>query len=151
MDEEALLEKLRLIEALWAGATTPGERKAASNAAERVQARIDAAHEESPQSKFSRAEEFQFSMGDGWTRKLFVALARRHGLEPYRYPRQRRTTVMLRVDKQFLDQTLWPRFKEISSILSSYLSEVTERVISTTIKADGSEAEVRQETLLLED
>ncbi len=145
MDEQELLEKLRLIEALWAGATTPGERNAASNAAQRVQARIDAVHEES-----SQEEEYQFSMGDDWTRKLFVALARRHGLEPYRYPRQRRTTVMLRVDKQFLDQTLWPRFKEVSNILSTYLAEVTDRVISETIKADGGEAEVRHETLLIE-
>ena len=151
MDEQELLEKLRLIEALWAGATTPGERTAAANAAERVQARIDAAHEKSPHAEFSPAEEFQFSMGDGWSRNLFVALARRHGLEPYRYPRQRRTTVMLRVNKQFLDEILWPRFKEISSVLDSYLSEVTERVIANTIKADGSDVEVRQETLLIEE
>ncbi len=146
MDEEELLEKLKLIEALWAGATTPGERNAASNAAQRVQARIDATQEENPQP-----EEYQFCMSDSWSRKIFVALARRHGLKPYRYPRQRRTTVMLRVDKQFVDQTLWPRFQEISNILSTYLAEVTDRVIANTIKADGSEAEVRQETLLIEE
>ncbi len=146
MDEQELLEKLRLIEALWAGATTPGERNAASNAAQRVQARIDATREESPQKI-----EYQFSMTDGWTRKLFVALARRHGLEPYRYPRQRRTTVMLHVEKQFVDQTLWPEYKELADTLREYLSAVTDRVIANTIKADGSEAEVRQETLLLEE
>ncbi len=145
MDEQELLEKLKLIEALWAGATTPGERNAASHAAQRVQARIDAAREESPQKV-----EYQFSMTDGWTRKLFVALARRHGLEPYRYPRQRRTTVMLHVDKQFVDQTLWPEYKELADTLREYLSAVTDRVIANTIKADGREAEVRQETLLIE-
>ncbi|NOZ40257.1 MAG: hypothetical protein GXP24_08535 [Planctomycetes bacterium] len=145
MDEQELLEKLKLIGALWAGATTPGERNAAFNAAQRVQARIDAAQKEA-----SQEEEYQFSMIDGWSRKLFVAMARRHGLEPYRYPRQRRTTVMLRVEKQFLDQTLWPEFKELDDTLCEYLSAVTDRVIANTVKADSSEAEVRQETLLLE-
>lgn len=40
-DEARLLEKLRAIEALFAGATTEGERTAADNARQRIRARID--------------------------------------------------------------------------------------------------------------
>lgn len=40
MDEATLLEKLRKIEALHAGAATEGERDAARAAAERIRARL---------------------------------------------------------------------------------------------------------------
>jgi hypothetical protein len=43
----------------------------------------------------------QFSMPDQWSRQLFMALCRRYGLKPYRYSRQRYTTVMLRAPKEF--------------------------------------------------
>ena len=37
---------------------------------------------------------------------------------------------------------LWPEFEEISDTLESYLSEVTDRVVSQVIHQDSSEAEV---------
>ena len=40
MDEERLLERLRKIEALHEGATTPGEERAAAAARERPRARL---------------------------------------------------------------------------------------------------------------
>ena len=40
MDEEKLIERLRLVEALHAGATTPGERVAAARARERIIERL---------------------------------------------------------------------------------------------------------------
>lgn len=39
-DERALIEKLLRIEALHAGATTPGERAAAANAMDRIRERL---------------------------------------------------------------------------------------------------------------
>jgi hypothetical protein len=47
-------------------------------------------------------EEIQFSMNDLWSRRVFVALLRRYGIRPYRYPRQRHTTVMARMPRRFL-------------------------------------------------
>ncbi len=44
-------------------------------------------------------------MGDMWSRKVFVALLRRYGIRPYRYKRQRYTTVMAKVSKKFVDRT----------------------------------------------
>ena len=48
LDDRALLEKLRRIEALHAGATTPGERDAAANAIRHIQRRLALAEKEAP-------------------------------------------------------------------------------------------------------
>src|SRR6476646_11059120 len=88
--ESQLREKLRKIEALFAGAGTTGERLAAEAALERVRARLtELGHKDAP-------VEMQFSMPDQWSRHLFLALCRRYGLSPYRLHRQRRNTVMVR-------------------------------------------------------
>lgn len=137
-DEEALLEKLRRIEALHLGATTEGERDAAANAIRWVKDRLRSLEKEDP------PVEFRFGLSDPWSRRLFLALARRYGLRPYRYPRQRHTTVMLRVSRRFVDETLWPEYNELRQALHAALAEATERAVSR-IHADHQEAEVRPE------
>ncbi|MFL9828176.1 hypothetical protein ABTU92_25370, partial [Rhodoplanes sp. SY1] len=72
---------------------------------------------------------------------LFIALCRRYGLKPFRYRRQRRNTVMVRVPQGFVDQVLWPEFVELDRALQSYLHEVTLRVIREEIHSDTSEAQ----------
>ena len=84
---------------------------------------------------------FRFPIFDLWSRKLFTALLRRYDLKPYRYRGQRRATVMVRVQKIFSDETLWPEFCELNRTLRSYLDEVTERVIREEIFNDSSEAD----------
>ena len=140
MDEQKLIEKLRLIETLYAGAATAGERVAAGNARERIRERLHRLQGE------DKPIEFRFSLADVWSRKLFVALLRRYDLKPYRYRGQRRTTVMVRVPKNFVNETLWPEYQELSRSLHSYLDEVTERVIREEIHGDASEAEESRST-----
>jgi len=82
----------------------------------------------------------QFSLPDPWSRRLFLALCRRHRLKPYRYRRQRATTVVVRVSRGFLDRVLWREFSELNDALVDYLEEVTVRVISGAVDADSSEA-----------
>lgn len=137
-DEESLLEKLRRIEALHGGATTDGERDAAANAIRRIRERLRSLEKEDP------PVEFRFGISDPWSRRLFLALARRYGLRPYRYPRQRHATVMLRVSRRFVDETLWPEYRELSGTLNVALAEATERAVSR-IHDDRGEAEVRPE------
>jgi len=132
--EAPLREKLRKIEALFARPGTTGERLAAEAALERVRARLAESARRDP------ALEMQFSMPDQWSRRLFLALCRRYGLQPYRYRRQRLTTVMVRVPHGFVDQVLWPEFEELNRALTSYLNEVTLRVIHEDVYADASEA-----------
>ena len=133
-NEAELRDRLRKIEALFAGAGTAGERMAADAARARVQARLAELERRDP------PVEMQLSMPDQWSRRLFVALCRRYGLKPYRYRRQRLTTVVLRVPRGFIDQVLWPEFTELNRALRVFLDEVTERVIREEIFADASEA-----------
>jgi len=129
-----LREKLRKVEALFAGAGTEGERLAAEAALARLRARLaDEGRREPP-------AEMQFSIADPWARLLFMALCRRYGIEPYRYHRQRRTTVMLRVPRSFMQAVLWPEFRELEAELGAYLHEVTQRVIREEVYADTSDA-----------
>ncbi|MGC8478101.1 MAG: hypothetical protein ACP5NP_17255 [Acetobacteraceae bacterium] len=135
MSEESVLrEKLRKIEALFAGAGTAGERSAAEAARERLRARLAESHQQ------VRPIEMQFSLQDRWSRQLFVALCRRYELQPYRRYRQRMTTVMLRAPEAFVREVLWPEFEELNRALRHYLNAVTERVIREEVHRDTSEA-----------
>ena len=142
MSTESLLrEKLRKIEALFAGAGTAGERLAAEAALARVRARLSELGRQDP------PVEMQFSMSDQWSRHLFLALCRRYGLKPYRYHRQRRTTVMVRAPRGFVDMVLLPEFSDLDMALKTYLHEVTLRIIREEIFADTSDAQEVPEAL----
>ena len=136
-EEQRLIDTLRKVEALFAGTTFDGERASAAAAIERLRQKLrDTHHDDAP-------KEFRFSMADSWSRKLFTALVRRYGLVPYRYHGQRYTTVMVRVPESFVNQTLWPEYLKLSEVLTSYLDDVTNRVIAEGVNADMSDAEVR--------
>ncbi len=136
IEEKDLIEKLRRIESLFGGATTEGERAAAANALDRIRKRLNETKRIDPPI------EYKFTLADSWSRKLLVALLRRYGLKPYRYRRQRYTTVMAKIPASFVDQTLWPEYEKLSETLRSYLDEITERVISEGIYKDNSEADI---------
>lgn len=136
MNEEAeLRDKLRKIEALFAGATTPGERNAADAARERVRAKLEEV------GRREQPIEMKFSLDNQWSRRLFLALSRRYGLSPYRLHRQRFTTVMLHVPESFVRTVLWPEFQELNSALVHYLDAVANRIIGEAIHGDTSEAD----------
>ncbi len=139
--ESQLRDKLRKIEALFAGAGTAGERLAAEAALERVKARLADLGSRDP------AIEMQFSMPDQWSRQLFMALSRRYGLKPFRYRRQRYTTVVIRAPKGFVDTVLLPEFNELNLALRTYLNEVTLRIIQEEIYSDASDAREVPEAL----
>ncbi len=138
MDERQLIEKLRLVEALFEGTSSEGERQAAASALERIRSRL--AHLEQSDPPI----EYRFRMENMWARRLLVALLRRYGISPYRYSGQRYTTVMAWVPKSFVDETLWPEFAQLNEVLRSYLEATTERVIRQGVHEDSSEAEVRK-------
>jgi hypothetical protein len=136
-----LREKLRKIEALFAGAGTTGERLAAEAALKRVRDKLLELERRDP------PVELQFSIADQWSRHLFTALCRRYGLTPYRYSRQRRTTVMIRAPRRFLDEVLWREFCELDTALQAYLMEVTLKIIREEVFADASDAQAIPEAL----
>jgi hypothetical protein len=139
--QSQLREKLRKIEALFAGAGTAGERDAAEAALSRVRAKLADLERKEP------AIELQFSIPDPWSRLLLIALCRRYGLKPYRYPRQRRTSIMVRAPRRFVDDVLLQEFRDLDMALQAYLREVTLKVIREEVFADTSDAQEIAEAL----
>lgn len=140
MDAQQIRERLAKIKALFAGATTAGERQAAQAAIERMQSRLDLGESAGP--AVEPAVEYRFSLTNPWSLRLFLALCRSKGLKPYRYPRMRRTSVCVRLTWAQVDRDLWPEFQEMNAVLSQYLSELADHIIADCIDPDRSDAEV---------
>lgn len=148
MTEEQLRERLRKIAALFEGAQTAGEREAAGAAMARVREALRTAQPAQPQRGprpvyEEPLVEMQFSLADQWQRRLLSALCRRYGLTPFRYRRQRHTTLMLKVKQSFADRVLWPEYCQLRDALEEYLREATDRIIREEIFNDASEAQER--------
>ena len=139
--EDELRERLRKVEALFLGAATAGERGAAGAAAERLRAKLKEAARRDP------PVEMKFTMPDLWSSRLFIALCRRYGFRPFRYTRQRFTTVMVKAPRRMFEEVVWEEFNEVHADLSAYLEETTERLIRETIHADAADAETAPEPL----
>jgi hypothetical protein len=136
-------EKLAKLEALFARGATAGERAAAGAARDRLQARLSpdpgAAHE--PET------EIQYSLPDVWSVRIFVALCRKHGIHPYRYPRQRRTTVMVRVRPSSFERTVAEEFRTLHRELTVYFNETVEHLIADAMRSDGDDETLEQRQL----
>lgn len=130
-DEQRLKEKLRAIEALVAGTTHDGERDAAANARQRIIERLVAVMAETPL-------EWQFTV-DRYQRQLLIALARRYDLKPYRYNRQRYSTLIIRAPERFLRETFLPEYERMVDVLGNHLAELTQRVVAEVLSGDLSE------------
>jgi hypothetical protein len=141
--DEILRDKLRKIEALFAGAATNGEKAAAGAAAERIRERLKRT------AGRERPEEMRFSIPDVWSRRLFIALCRRYGLQPFRHRRMHRQSMVIEVPRSFVDQVLWPEFQELNAALIAYLSEITDQVIREEVHRETGEAQEVDEPALI--
>jgi hypothetical protein len=142
-DIRQLIDTLLKVEALHAGATTPGERDAAGAAIERIKKKLEQFVEADP------PKEMKCSFSNHWSKQLFCALAKRYDLQPFRYYRQHHTTVMVRVPERFLDEVLWPEFVALDDVLEKYLDDMTAKIISEAIFKGSTEEEVRREQSLI--
>jgi hypothetical protein len=102
---------LKKVEALYFGATADGERGAA---VERLKAKLDEISRRDPPI------DMKFSLPDEWSVRLFIALCRRYGVRPFRYPRQRSTTIIVRAPRRFFDTAVWRQFSELHTDLWLY-------------------------------
>lgn len=132
MTRDEIIDKIRKVEALFAGSEVDGEASAAAEALARLNARLAAVPEDQV--------EYKISLPDPWKRQLFLALVRRHGLIPYRKSRQRYSTVMVRDTPTHMNKMLWPEFQELSKLLNTYLNEATRDIITRAVHGDVSEA-----------
>jgi hypothetical protein len=134
--DERLRERLSKLEALFARAGTAGEQAAAGAAIQRLQARVGA--------RPDPEVELKFSLPDAWSVRLFVAVCRKHGLRPYRYPRQRRTTVMVRVRPKAFEQTIAVEFQMLHRELTGYFGEMVNHLIANVMRSDGDDETLEQ-------
>ena len=138
--QQNIRDRLAKLEALFARGATEGERAAAGAALERMQARLDLGGKAAAEPEI----ELQYSLPDVWAVKLFVALCRKHEIKPYRYPRQRRTTVMVRVRKSEFERTIAAEFQSLHRELTGYFSEMVEHLIGNVMKSDGDDETLEQ-------
>ena len=113
------------------------EREAAAAAINRVKKALAA------EQQREHPVEMRFSLPDRWQRRLFTALCRRYGVEPYRYRGQRYSSMMVRVPRSFVDGVLWPEFRKIKEVLDEYLNEATERIIREEVYRNAQEPQER--------
>lgn len=137
-NEANLIDKLLKIEALYIGAQTIGEKEAAKNALDKVQKKIEEYKKADPPT------EWKLVTNSMYEKKLLQSLLRRYGFKPFRYKRQKYTTVMVVASGEFINNVLWPEYVQMSKLLISHLDEVTEKIIKSAIN-ESSEEEIRDE------
>ena len=139
VDDGELREKLAKVEALFRRAGSPGERAAAGAAMDRLHGRLQGrSRDNGPET------ELQFSLPDAWSVRLFVAICRKHGLRPFRYARQRRTTVMVRARERHFDRVVWAEFSHLQTELELYFQDVTDHLITRAMGSDGDDSNIGQ-------
>lgn len=132
-EQENLRARLAKLEALFARAGTEGERAAAAAAIDRLQDRLQREH---PEPEI----ELKFTLPDSWSVRLFVAVCRKHGLRPYRYPRQRRTTVMVRAARKRFDRLVWAEFIRLHDELVGYFEATVDYLVAVGMHGDGDDS-----------
>jgi hypothetical protein len=140
VEHRDIRERLAKLEALFARGATAGERAAAGAAMGRLQARLDLGGKTISEPEI----EMQYSLPDVWSVRLFVAICRKHGVQPFRYPRQRRTTVMVRIRKSVFERTIAAEFQALHRELTSYFAEMVDHLISDVMKSDGDDDSLEQ-------
>lgn len=136
----SLIEKIQKIEALIDGAKTDGERQAATLAKQRVLEKI-------ARESASQPREYTITTRSRWNKKLLVALCAKHQLRTYRYSKQRYTTVVVRVNKPYMEDVLWPEFQKYSKILEDLTDEIMEDLISKIHRTEEEEVIMSGELL----
>jgi hypothetical protein len=134
---EDIREKLAKLEALFARGATQGERTAAGKARDRLAARLSDVPDK-------EEVELRYSLPDAWAVRIFVALCRKHGVRPYRYPRQRRTSVMVRVQQNEFEKTVLAEFRTMHSELVAYFRDTVDHLIADAMKSDGDDEDLER-------
>ena len=130
---QAVLEKLRKIEMLYAGTNHPGEKLAAEAAIIRIKQKLASLQQTEPE------EVWRFSLDNPWSRSLLIALLRRYGVQPFRRHGQKRTTIMAKMPHTFAEKTFMPEFNELNDVLLRHLDKAAEQIIKSAISNDIEE------------
>lgn len=139
----SFFDKLAKIEALIQRASWEGERQAAQAAKERVLQKLTL-------DQTNKPIEYRVTLSSPWEKRLFVALCRKHGFYTYRYPRQKYTTTRLKINKNMMDEILWPDYLRYSKMLRELVEEIMQELINKIHKVDEEEMVIAGEIDLKE-
>lgn len=130
---EDLLAKIKKIEALINGAQTDGEKNAAISAKDRILKKY-------PELNIHKDTlEYSLRTPDSWHKKLLVAICQKYELKPYRYKRQKYTTVMVKVNEDFLNKVVWKEYLEYSDHLEKLINTITDDLINKIHKIEDED------------
>lgn len=129
-----LFDKIEKIQALIDRASSEGERQAAEFAKQRLCERI----KENP-------IEYTVTSHSTWEKKLFDAICKKNGFNPYRYSRQKYTTTMVRVSKSAMDNVLWPEYSKYTDLLQELVDEIANDLIDRIYTGDKKETVISGE------
>jgi hypothetical protein len=73
--------------------------------------------------------EYRCSVADPSMQRVFVVVCERYGIEPYRVPRQRQSTISIRAPRSFIQEILWPLFEEMARLVEEWLYEKTSELM----------------------
>jgi len=119
-----ILERIKKVEALIVWAKSEWEKNAAEAAKKRIL-------EKYPEiDNANKKVEFTISTSGSWHKKLFHALCRKYWIKPYRYYRQKYTTVMIMVNENFLNEVLWVEYEKYVKILEELVWGITDDIIN---------------------
>lgn len=138
--DDVLQARLAKLETLFRRSGTDGERAAAGAAIGRIKERLQSDRGEKP-------IELKFSLPDVWSVRLFVAVCRKHDVAPYRYPRQRRTTVMVRTSERYFTDVVWSEFSDLHSELAIWFEDTVSHLISEVMRSDGDDSAIEMARL----
>lgn len=130
---EDLLDKIKKIEALIEGASTSGEKSAAISAKERI------LNKHPHLEIYKDPKEYSLRTRGEWDKKLLLAICRKYGIKPYRYKRQKYTTVMVNINEEFLNEVLWKEYTEYSNHLNKLIKEITDDLINKIHKHEDED------------
>lgn len=119
-----ILERIKKVEALIDWAKSVWEKNAAIAARERILKKY-------PELDIkNNIIEYTIKTQDFWHKKLFVAICRKYNIKPYRYYRQKYTTVTIKINEIFLNEVLWKEYLEYSKILEELVWWITDELIN---------------------
>ncbi len=132
---QSILDKIKKLEALINGTNIAGEQQAAIESKKRLEQRIA----ELPPQQIA-AIEYTLTTSGHWHKKLLLALCGKYQLEPYRYHRQKYTTVMVRVNQQFMDEVFWPEYllyvKHLEALVEDITSDLIQKIHAVAEEKD---------------
>ena len=88
------------------------------------------------EERHEEASEASVSLPDPALQRLFLALCARYGVDVYRRPKQRKTSVTVSGSRVFIREVLGKMFQEAGEILEAWYVEQTEAVLR---EFEGSE------------